>query len=218
MVAAEGHRGAVEPVLDPRPAGRVILLNGASSAGKSTLAKALQSALDEPFLHVSSDQFVAAGMLPGRGGAGGPFDWWGQVRPRFFAGFHRCLPALAGAGNDLIVDHVIEFRSWRADLVRLLAGLDTFLVGVHCDPAEIDRRERARGDRRTGEGRTHVTVDRIHHFGPYDYEVDTTAGVPTELADALLTAWRGRGRGVLAEPVPEGVEDAGGVRSRDAHR
>jgi chloramphenicol 3-O-phosphotransferase len=46
----------------------VILLNGASSSGKSTLAKALQRALDEPFLHVSSDQFVVAGMLPDRGG------------------------------------------------------------------------------------------------------------------------------------------------------
>jgi chloramphenicol 3-O-phosphotransferase len=33
-----------------------------------------------------------------------------------FAGFHRCLPALAAAGNDLIVDHVIEYRRWRDDL------------------------------------------------------------------------------------------------------
>src|SRR5215211_6631588 len=57
---------AVEPVPTPRGSGRIILLNGASSSGKSALAKALQEALDEPFLHVSSDQFVAAGMLPRR--------------------------------------------------------------------------------------------------------------------------------------------------------
>jgi hypothetical protein len=37
---------------------------------------------------------------------------------RFFAGFHRCLPALAAAGNDLIVEHIIEFRAWRSDLAR----------------------------------------------------------------------------------------------------
>ena len=119
----------VEPIPEQRGAGRVILLNGASSSGKSTLATALQAALPQPFLHVSSDQLVQAGMLPHRSSDGRAFDWWRQIRPRFFAGFHRCLPAFAEAGNDLIVDHVIDFRSWRAELARLLAGLDVFLVG-----------------------------------------------------------------------------------------
>jgi chloramphenicol 3-O phosphotransferase len=180
----------MEPLPARRGPGRIILLNGASSSGKSTLAKALQDALDEPFLHVSSDQFVAAGMLPRRRDDGGPFDWWHQVRPRFFAGFHRCLPALAHAGNDLVVEHVIEFRDWRDQLAVLLAGLDVFLIGVHCDPDELDRRERARGDRRAGEGRAHVEVNRIHTFGPYDFEVDTTAGVSAASVDSIRAAWR----------------------------
>jgi chloramphenicol 3-O phosphotransferase len=81
------------------------------------------------------------------------------VRPQFFAGFHRRLPAFAAAGNDLIVEHVIESPAWRHDLAVLLANLDVFLVGVHCDLDELDRRERVRGDRRRGEGRTHVQVD-----------------------------------------------------------
>jgi chloramphenicol 3-O phosphotransferase len=186
-------RGAVvtEPMPAPRGPGRVILLNGASSSGKSTLARALQAALPEPFLHVSSDHLV--GMLPRRRDDGGPFDWWHQVRPRFFAGFHRCLPALTAAGNDLIVEHIIEFPSWRAELARLLAEQDVFLVGVHCDLREIDRRERARGDRHIGEGRTHVTVDRIHTFGPYDLDIDTTGGITPALTRSVLDAWRARG-------------------------
>jgi chloramphenicol 3-O phosphotransferase len=167
------------------------------------LAKALRQALEEPFLHVSSDHLVAGGMLPDRREAAGPFAWWDQVRPRFFAGFHRCLPALAAAGNDLVVEHVIEFAGWRCDLARLLAGLDVFLVGVHCNLAEIDRRERARGDRRLGEGRTHVEIDLIHAFGPYDIEVDTTEGVDGALVDTILTAWRVRsGRSVLFADLP----------------
>jgi chloramphenicol 3-O phosphotransferase len=180
-----------EPAPAPRGPGRVILLNGASSSGKSSLARALQAAMPEPFLHVSSDQLV--GMLPQRTGDGGPFDWWHQVRPRFFAGFHRCLPALAAAGNDLIVEHIIEFRSWRVELAALLAGLDVFLVGVHCDLEEIDRRERERGDRRIGKGRTHVVVDRIHTLGPYDLDVDTTSGITPSLTRTVLDAWHTRG-------------------------
>ena len=175
----------------PREPGRIILLNGASSSGKSTLARALQEALPEPFLHVSSDHLV--GMLPRRRDDGGPFDWWHQIRPRFFAGFHRCLPALAAAGNDLIVEHIIEFRSWRAELPGLLAGLDVFFVGVHCDLGEIDRRERERADRRIGEGRTHVVIDRIHTFGPYDLDIDTTNGITPVLTRSVLDAWYARG-------------------------
>ncbi len=195
---------AMEPVPTPRGPGRIILLNGASSSGKSTIAAALRAALGEPFLHVSADRFVAAGMLPALREDGGPFDWWHQVRPRFFAGFHRCLPALGAAGNDLIVEHVIEFRAWRHDLAVLLADLDVFLIGVHCALDELDRRERARGDRRIGEGRTHVSVDRIHTFGPYDLDVDTTTGSSAELINSILTAWRHRTphAGVLTRSAP----------------
>lgn len=184
--------GPIEPVPAAKGPGRIILLNGASSSGKSTLAKALQAALDEPFLHVSSDHLVDAGFLPQRREHGGPFDWWHQMRPRFFAGFHRCLPALAEAGNDLIVEHIIEFVSWRRELATLLVGLDVYIVGVHCDLAELDSRERERGDRRAGEGRTHVEIDGIHTFGRYDLEVDTTAGVNVDLVQSVLAAWRQR--------------------------
>ena len=203
---------ATEPVPAARGPGRIIFLHGASSSGKSTLARTLQAVLDEPFLHVSSDQLVDAGLLPERREQGGPFDYWHQMRPRFFAGFHRCLPALAAAGNDLIVDHVIEFASWRRELATLLAGLDVYLVGVHCDLDEIDRRERERSDRRVGEGRTHVQIDGIHTFGPYDLEVDTTAAVSADLAESVLAAWRQRTPdSVLFDP------EAAAARPHESH-
>jgi chloramphenicol 3-O phosphotransferase len=181
----------VEPVPAPRGPGRLIFLNGASSSGKSTLAKALQAEMDEPFLHVSSDQLLEAGLIPTRRNTG-KFDWWRQMRPPFFAGSHACLPALAHAGNDLIVEHIIEFPSWRWQLTRLLAGLDVFLVGVHCSLDELERRERERGDRRIGEARSHVVDAGIHTFGPYDLEVDTTHGVSAALVESVLAGWRDR--------------------------
>jgi chloramphenicol 3-O phosphotransferase len=69
------------------------------------------------------------------------------------------VPARARGSGKRPVERIIEFRSWREYLATLLNGLDVFLIGVHCDPAEIDRRERDRGDRRIGEGRSHVETD-----------------------------------------------------------
>jgi chloramphenicol 3-O phosphotransferase len=209
----------VEPRPLDRGPGRIIFLNGASSSGKSSLAKALQQTLPEPFLHVSSDHLAASGMLPARRGKDGPFAWQAQMRPRFFAGFHRCLPALAAAGNDLIVEQIIEFPAWRTDLALLLGGLDVFLIGVHCDLAEIDRRERARADRRTGEGRTHVETDLIHTFGPYDLDIDTTHGITSTLTEHVLAAWQTRGPSralALSEP-PDG-DGRGRLACRKRHR
>jgi chloramphenicol 3-O phosphotransferase len=168
----------------------VIVLNGASSSGKSTLARRLHERLDAPFLLLSADQLIDAGVRPARRSDTGPFDWVGAVRPRFFDGFHRSIAAFAAAGNDLVVEHVVEHADWRAQLDDLLMGVDVFWVGVHCDLDEIDRRELARGDRTPGEGRAHVEIDRIHEHGPYDLTVDTTAGATDAVVTTVIEAWR----------------------------
>lgn len=184
----------------PYRQGRIIFLNGASSSGKSTLSKALQAELNEPFLHVASDHLALG--LPARRDTSGPFQWWGHLRPRFFEGFHRSITALASGGNDLIVDHIIEFPAWRSELRHLLQAFDVFLVGVHCDLDELERRERVRGDRQIGEGRSHVVTDGIHTFGAYDYAVDTTQTEPTTAARNILECWRRRTTSVLFSENP----------------
>jgi chloramphenicol 3-O phosphotransferase len=44
----------------------IILINGASSAGKSTLAKAFQEQVDEPFLRFSLDLLMFGGEVLAR--------------------------------------------------------------------------------------------------------------------------------------------------------
>ncbi len=164
---------------------RIIFLSGTSSAGKTTLAKALQGVLDRPYFHLASDQLVEAGALPGRREEGGRFAW-AEVRPRFFAGFHRSLAAYAAAGNCLVVDHVLEHAVWLRECAGLLVPFEVFFVGVHCPLNELERRERARGDRRIGEAAEHLQV--VHGFSPYDFEVDTSTHSPRENALRIVTA------------------------------
>ena len=151
--------------------GAIILLNGASSSGKSTLAQALQATLDEPFWHFSIDHLMAARVLPQARIDAGEFPW-PFLRRGFFEGFHRCLPALAGAGNNLVIEHIVESADWMQKLVGLLGHLDVFFVGVHCPLIELERRERSRGDRPIGDAKT--DFETTHTFARYDFEVDAT--------------------------------------------
>jgi chloramphenicol 3-O phosphotransferase len=170
--------------------GKIILLNGASSAGKSTLARALQEQLPEPFLHWSFDHLRQSNVLPMARIRRGDVDW-ARMRPAVFDGFHHSLPALASAGNDLIVDHIIEQERWLADLLRLLAPFDVFFVGVHCPLPELERREQQRGDRRPGEARR--DFETVHRVAEYDLEIDATQPNDDNVA-RVITAWRARSR------------------------
>jgi chloramphenicol 3-O phosphotransferase len=170
--------------------GKIILLNGASSSGKSTLARALQARLDAPFWHISIDHFNAAGVLPESRIESGEFPWH-TLRPLFFDGFHRCVPAIADAGNNLIVEHIVETADWMRRLLRLLGHLDVFFVGVHCPLPELERRERDRGDRRIGEAR--ADYETTHAFGTYDFVVDSTSPADRNV-EAIVAAWKTRRR------------------------
>ena len=172
------------------PPGRIILINGASSSGKSTLARAVQRQLDEPFWHLSIDHLRKCGVLPLDRVRAGDFVWK-SMRPAFFQGFHNALPAIAAAGNSLIVDHIVETREWMTTLLHLLGSFDVYFVGVHCPLAELERRELARGNRRIGEARN--DFETIHDFVIYDLELDST--MPAEdNAAAVIASWKQRKR------------------------
>lgn len=171
-----------------RGAGRIILLNGASSSGKSSLARALQARIDTPFWHISIDHLRDSGVLPSARIRSGEFDWR-AMRDAFFIGFERSLVAYAEAGNDLIVEHIMESEAWLHRLAGILSGQDVFFVGVHCALEELERRERQRGDRPPGDARRDYF--RIHSYCAYDVEVDGM-GDSQANADAVIAAWRVR--------------------------
>ena len=153
----------------PEGAGNVIYLNGASSSGKTSIAKELQRAAREPYLHVSVDGFLH--QLPQSVLA----DHRALARelPRLIAGFHSSAAAIARAGNNIIVDSVLQEPSWVVPCAQAFQGLDVLFVAVRCSLETLERREVERGDRHRGMAR--YQHDRVHSHGTYDVEVDTSA-------------------------------------------
>jgi chloramphenicol 3-O phosphotransferase len=183
---------------------KIILINGASSAGKSTLAKAFQALVDEPFLHFSLDLMMFGGeVLPARRDTAGPFSW-ASMRPMLFEGYYRCLAALASAGNNIVADYIIETQDQLDRLVNLLAPFDVFYVCLHCPLPELERRERQRGDRRSGDARRDHAL--VNQFGLYDAELDGLLSADANAA-SLIVAWKARrSPGVFAARAAGQVE------------
>jgi chloramphenicol 3-O phosphotransferase len=158
-------------------AGRIVVLNGASSSGKTSIAQAMRTLAERPWFWVTTDHFWP--MMPPR------FDPSDEVPLRRAASeaFLRSLLAISGAGWDVVADAVIIHPAFRAFCGELLAEAPAHLVGVRCRLDELERRERARGDRGTGLARSQL--DRVHAGVSYDFEVDTSEATPEECAAAI---------------------------------
>lgn len=156
----------------------IIVLNGTSSSGKTSLAAALQESLEAIYMRLSIDAFW--GTLPQKAFAPEIIE---QIGPPVVTGFHHCLAALASVGNKVIVDTVLADKKWAEECVLILRPYHTFYVGVHCPLEELERREQARGDREIGLARHQLNTAHLHLS--YDIEVDTLKSSPEQCADKI---------------------------------
>ena len=154
--------------------GKIILISGTSSSGKSTLAKGLQKALGEPFLHLQLDSYIE--MLPRTD------DW--EMFKRMVRGLNRSVAVMAEEGNNLIVDHVLVDNAWLNQLLELLRGQYVLFVGLCCPLEELERRERERDARRQGFARQQY--ESIHKGKVYDLELETSVLSPEECVSRVV--------------------------------
>ncbi len=149
----------------------VVLLNGPSSSGKSTLAAELQLQLADPWFHLGVDDFLKRLLLE---------DHQDQLVAELapvMRGIHAAMAAVARAGNRVIIDHVLAQPGWADELRDLLAGTSCLWVGLNCDLDVVEARERVR-HREPGTARGQL--DTVHEGIRYDLELDTSRLGPQE--------------------------------------
>jgi chloramphenicol 3-O phosphotransferase len=175
-------------------AGRVVILHGTSSSGKTTVARAMQKLSDEPWVLLGIDVFWNA--IDERWMEHGPhardgFLWEegarivpGPTGQKLATGMRAAVSAFARAGNDVLVDDVFIDPRWLGGWDAELAGLEWLLVGVLAPLAVLEEREEARGNRIAGEAR--AQVDALHRGIEYELTVDTSRQSPEDCARAIL--------------------------------
>jgi chloramphenicol 3-O phosphotransferase len=195
----------------------VFLVNGPSSAGKTTLCRALQAAIAEPYLVTGFDDFIFMSAPRYYRGADTAhqtaFDAYTalgaqmiltsrpdeppSVTARFGPVFRRLLDSMAPAvralvdgGNRVIFDHVLHDEAMHQSCRRAFAGLDVFSVGVTCPLEILEERERARGDRVLGRARGLAII--VHGFMKYDVTVDTGIASTEACVAAILATAKAR--------------------------
>lgn len=153
---------------------RIVLLNGTSSSGKTTVARAFQRTLQPRWLYLEFDQFVEmlTDVVPDSDREPSGDD----LGPWLADSWYRVVTGIAASGFDVIVEDVI-YESYRLDAaIRLLVPFDVTFVAVRCPLEVAVQRERDRGDRDTGLVRQQF--DRVHTDRMYDCEVDTSVMAP----------------------------------------
>lgn len=169
---------------------KIIYLNGPSSSGKTTLAKALQEALSEPYLHIGIDKMI--GFMPAKvnNWEGGPaplgFSWEAATdstghsiynihadpfAKKVICSLKDIAHLLASQHYNLIIDDVafgaIEVEEWR----KVLKDYNVLYIGVTTPLEVLEERERARGDRILGSARAQYF--KVHKNVSYDLEIDS---------------------------------------------
>jgi chloramphenicol 3-O phosphotransferase len=145
--------------------GKIILLNGVSSSGKSTLAKNIVREMPDYF-HLSVDDFdlVIEKMEDRNHGHLIP------VPTEYF--FHRSIAMFSDKGVNLVVDQILHDKQTTVDCYETLKEYPVLFVGVHCPLEELQQRETERGDRRIGQAKGQLSY--VHQQNEvYDLEVDT---------------------------------------------
>jgi chloramphenicol 3-O phosphotransferase len=182
--------------------GSVVILNGPSSVGKSSIVKAFQAKQKGPWLGTGIDHLYV-GVVPPiwlddkpehssimtiatteEKGLTVVTAVFGPEGQKVIKGMHRAIAAYAHVGNNVIVDYIKYEDAWLTDIQEALRGVNVIWVGVNAPLSLIEEREKQRGTSPRGHARSHY--DTVHKGMKYDLEIDTEKVTSDEAAEEII--------------------------------
>jgi len=186
--------------------GTVIILNGPSTSGKSSIQKEFQSLMmPKLWIKLGIDNLFDKPMpdiTPEN------MNFWQQPNPirwvtatkndnekpiitllvgkegeQVAYGMNSSIAAYAQQGCNVIVDYIAYKKEWANDLQKKLKNIKTYWVKVTAPLTVLEQREKERGTSPQGHARSHY--DFVYWDIPYDFEVDSHKMSAIEIAEYI---------------------------------
>jgi len=174
--------------------GKIIFLNGVTSAGKTSVGIELRDVtyeqMGEVYYHLSNDTFHNA--------IGAKFwfeDMWKAVAHNITT-LYYAVKGISDNGVNVIIDGMLleapEFVQLNGDLhyktmKSILSDIEIFMVELYCPLEECRRRNIARGDRH--ETQSDEQNEMMSKEVEYDFTIDTSKFTPKECAEQIVAAF-----------------------------
>ncbi len=186
--------------------GIVIILNGPSGSGKSSIQKEFQHLMmpnlwcktgidmlfDAPMPNITAEN-MSFWQSPN------PIRWVqestdengnkiitlfiGEQGTKVAYGMNSAIADYAKNGCNVIVDYIAYDPAWLTDLQKKLAGIRTYYVAVDISLATLEQREAARGTSPKGHARSHYFT--IYGTINYDLRVNSEKNSAQEIAQQI---------------------------------
>lgn len=171
--------------------GLIVLLNGTSSSGKTSISTELINQEEILFHHLSIDDFFnhynhfVNTKLPDKLPREVDHHAVSQiVDDPMLTLYYSTVKLFSELGLNVVVDTVIDNDKRFEKCLDMFSGQPTLFVGVLCSKEELIRREQARGDRDLGLASSQF--EQVYRFDEYDLEVHTEKLNPTACAEKIL--------------------------------
>ncbi len=186
--------------------GKIVILNGASSAGKTSLAKAIQRQFTDTYLLMGIDMFwmtMPENQLDLTTVDASFYTWIeevfddkpflriipGPILDQIMIARYEAIAVYLNAGFNVIADDVTWSKLWLVEGLKTLAPFESYFVGVFADDRVLSHREILRGDRLTGWARG--SQKWVHEHLTYDITLDSSVISSQELALKVVAAVEG---------------------------
>lgn len=192
--------------------GKIIILNGPSGSGKSSIQKEFQAYMmpslwikvgidnlfDQPMPDITPENMSfwqspnpIRWVEESQDGAGNKIItlFVGEQGEKVAYAMNSAIAAYARTGCNVIVDYIAYDQKWLKDLEYKCADIKTYYVAVEIPLEVLEQREQARATSPKGHARSHYAT--VYGDKKYDLIVNSGINTTREIAEQLMMLIKG---------------------------